>query len=320
MLALLSLWLVGGVHLDAWAHHQFAVETFFTPWHGVLYAGFFAVAASLVANIIYNIYQGKAWREALPAGYRLSLLGVLLFLLGGLGDMLWHLLFGIEVDVEALLSPTHLLLGVGGALIVSGPARAAWRKGARGQEGWALLPALISLSLLLAVLGFFTAYANPFADAFVARTPPAGGEVRMAYQALGVAGILLHSALTVGVMLAAVRRWALPAGSLTLVVGLAALLAVSVHGDYQLLPAAILAGLFADLLNQVLRPGVERPAAWRLFAFGVPAMLYALYFVTLALTGGLWWTIHLWTGVIVLAGTSGWLLSYAFLPPGRPSS
>lgn len=40
VIALLSLWLVGCVHLDAWAHHQFAVETFFTPWHGVLYAGF----------------------------------------------------------------------------------------------------------------------------------------------------------------------------------------------------------------------------------------------------------------------------------------
>ncbi len=57
-------------------------------------------------------------------GYGLSLLGVSIFALGGVSDMIWHMLFGIEVNVDALLSPTHLLLAVGMALIVSGPLRA----------------------------------------------------------------------------------------------------------------------------------------------------------------------------------------------------
>jgi hypothetical protein len=35
------------------------------------------------------------------------------------------MLFGIKVDLEALLSPTHLLLAVGGALISTGPLRTA---------------------------------------------------------------------------------------------------------------------------------------------------------------------------------------------------
>lgn len=39
--------------------------------------------------------------------------------------MLWHSRFGIEAGIEALLSPTHLVLALGGMLMVSGPLRAA---------------------------------------------------------------------------------------------------------------------------------------------------------------------------------------------------
>src|SRR5437588_240720 len=39
-------WLIGGVYLDGWAHrHRANLETFFTPWHAVLYAGFLALFA-----------------------------------------------------------------------------------------------------------------------------------------------------------------------------------------------------------------------------------------------------------------------------------
>jgi len=44
----------------------------------------------------------------------LSLLGVAIFGLSGGVDFLWHSLFGFEVDTEALLSPTHLSLAIGG--------------------------------------------------------------------------------------------------------------------------------------------------------------------------------------------------------------
>ncbi len=47
MVALCS-WLMGGLYLDGWAHnHVPELETFFTPWHAVLYSGFFAVAGFL---------------------------------------------------------------------------------------------------------------------------------------------------------------------------------------------------------------------------------------------------------------------------------
>jgi hypothetical protein len=41
----LSTWLLFGIFLDGWAHNtRPTLETFFTPWHAVFYAGFLALA------------------------------------------------------------------------------------------------------------------------------------------------------------------------------------------------------------------------------------------------------------------------------------
>jgi len=109
MVIALSSWFVGGLFLDGWAHTHGKVDTsFFTPWHGVLYSGHLATL----------LYLGWQWsrQRTLPAGYGLSLAGALLFVVGGVGDFIWHELFGIERSIEALLSPTHLLLALGLAL------------------------------------------------------------------------------------------------------------------------------------------------------------------------------------------------------------
>jgi len=43
-------------------------------------------------------------------------------------------------------------------------------------------------------------------------------------------------------------------------------------------------------------------------AFLVPAVVFALYFATLMMTGGIGWSIHLWLGAIVIAGIIGLFL------------
>ena len=58
---------------------------------------------------------------AIPIGYGTSVAGVVVFMAGAIGDMFWHIIFGIEVSIDALLSPTHLLLLIGALLILSGP-------------------------------------------------------------------------------------------------------------------------------------------------------------------------------------------------------
>src|SRR5262245_15255747 len=148
LIAGLSAWFLGGIYLDGWAHtHVPALETFFTPWHAVLYSGFAAVAFALAVTQARNMRHGAPWRQALPAGYGLSLVGAGIFLIGGMLDLLWHLLFGIERSIEALLSPTHLILATGGILMVSGPLRAVARRAAPGaQLTWhAGAPALLAL-------------------------------------------------------------------------------------------------------------------------------------------------------------------------------
>jgi hypothetical protein len=97
--------------------------------------------------------------------------------------------------------------------------------------------------------------------------------------------------------------------------GLNALMVAAARDQVSLVPGAIAAGLVADGLLRVLRPSPVRAAAFRAFAFAVPAVYFTLYFAGLALTRGVWWSLPLWSGAIVLAGTVGWLASWLVAPP-----
>lgn len=165
-------WIVLGMYVDGWAHNHLPseLETFFTPWHALLYSGLIAFGAFLIAKLFKNCAKGYPWRWALPVGYGLSLLGVAVFFVAGLCDLVWHELLGIEVGVEALLSPPHLGLALGGVLMVTGPLRAVWR---RSQPPacrlGAYLPMLLSLTFLLSFLTFFTQFAHPLTVTWVTK-------------------------------------------------------------------------------------------------------------------------------------------------------
>jgi hypothetical protein len=54
----------------------------------------------------------------------------------------------------------------------------------------------------------------------------------------------------------------------------------------------------------------------RVFAVVTPVLFSLLYFLTLIVAGGgIWWSVHLWTGSIVLAGIAGLLVSVLLAPP-----
>lgn len=317
LMVTLSAWFLGGLYADGWAHHQHLVDSFFTPWHGILYSGYFVAGFALLLTLLRNRWRGASWQQALPAGYGLALAGFVLFIIGGVFDLLWHTLFGIEADVEALLSPSHLLLAFAMLLMVTGPLRAAWnRTDPAVSQGWLrLLPMLLALSYTLLLFGFFTEFAHPFAMPLA--QVRGVGETDIS---LGAASVLLQTALLMGVVLVAVRHWTLPAGSLTLLLTLNTFLAVLAHGEYRFIPAAIGAGLVGDLFLQYLHAAPAHTRRLRLFAFAVPVILYLLYFLTVQFSGGIAWSIHLWLGVTLMAGVVGLLLSYLIVPPalGRP--
>ena len=117
-----------------------------------------------------------------------------------------------------------------------------------------------------------------------------------------------------------VRRWGwrLPRGSLTLVFTLNAGLMGCMRDQQGLIPVAVLAGLAADGLLRRLKPSVSRVRALRLFAAGVPLLWYGVYVLALHFTHGIWWTVHVWAGGIVIAALVGWLVSSLVVPPPGP--
>ena len=343
IMILASVWWLGGVFIDGWAHSNLAqLETFFTPWHAVLYSGYLAVAITLIVKTIQNLSRsaasnsadgkalplgtlitsslpGRRWMQAIPRGYELSLLGLGIFAISGAADMSWHLAFGIERGTEALLSPTHLGLGLGLGMALSGPLRAAWRRSGSGSSWQQLGPAIVSLTFTFSLLTFFTAYAQPLVSPR-AITHVSGGPTR------GITDILLETGLSMSFVFLALRRWRLPIGTFTFFFTLNSVLmaAFNTTSVPRLLLTPLLAGIAADLLYRWLRPSEEQPLNVRLFAFIVPGIFYLLYFINLEIAGPfiygdrITWSIPFWAGAPVIAGIAGFLLSYVMIPPARP--
>jgi hypothetical protein len=311
----LGAWLLCGICADGWAHNHIHVESFFTPWHAVLYTGYLANAAFYIAAVIRAHRKGRPWRETVPSGYGLAMLGILIFGLSGIGDMTWHLIFGIEVSVSAAFSPPHLGLMIGIGLIVSGPFVAAWKRSTPPARWSEWLPLLLSLALTLSLMTFVTQYASPLVVLSASIKP-----LRFHDQALGAISILLHAALLMGWILIAIRRWALPRGSLALVLIFNVVTMSFMRDCFFLIPAIALAGVGADVLMWKLDVAPSHRRQFHLFAFVVPVLYYLLYFAAVGIAQGISWPLPLWTGSVFMAGIVSVLLSYLILPPPYPKA
>jgi hypothetical protein len=310
-----SVFFTGGLFLDGWAHNHIlnAIESFFTPWHAVFYAGYFGLVAVLGVRLVLGLRRGFSWRKALPPGYDLSLIGAAIFFVGGFGDLVWHTLFGVEASVEALLSPTHLVLAVGGTLLGTGPLRAAWRR--RGAiSPWT---GLLSATTTFSAFTFMTQFAHP------THTPWAAWSIAsrefptsmFLLQCAGISGLMLQAVFFSALGLFLVRRWRMPFGAFTVILGLNALAMSFMQDEFRQIPAFLAAGLAADLLYRSGQPSDERRGALRTFAFALPALIATFQFLSIFLTDQVWWSIHLWAGSIALSGLVGLLLSYVAAPP-----
>jgi hypothetical protein len=318
ILAVLVYCFVGGLFVDGWAHAHGRVDnTFFTPWHAILYSGYFACAICLIGVTLVNHSRGYSWQKSIPQGYALSLFGAPLFITAGAGDLVWHTLFGFEVGIEPLLSPSHLLLAFSASLMITGPLRSTWLRATPNiNQNWStLLPALLSLSAFLAVLTFFTEFVHPTVYTSLVTNEFADGA-----KARGVGAILLQTILLMGTLMIVMRRWRMPLGSFTLLITLNVAFMTVLTDSYILIPAAFVTGILADILFWRLRPSSENVGALRIFAFVVPVVYYLLYFAALGLTEGISWSIHLWLGSTVMAGVASMLLSYLLVAPKGPMS
>jgi hypothetical protein len=307
-------WLLSGGFLDAWAHNHIpALETFFTPWHAVLYSGFLVVAVVMVGTVAINHARGYSWSESVPVGYELSLLAVPAFALGGVGDMFWHILFGIEKNTDAILSPTHLLLMICFGMLMAGPFRALWRRthSSRALEKPDQLLAPIALAFILLIFSLVTQSFHPYLSLAPTNTYATQSNEQM----LAVAGFILQTIILMSIILLALKRWQLAFGSFTVLFTLNAIPLSFMQDHYIVIPIAVVAGLLVDILYRYLRPSRARVGELRLFAAAVPTILYLVYFLALLLTSTIVWSIHLALGSVVVSGITGWLLSYLLVPP-----
>lgn len=320
----LATWVIVGIFVDVNAHNHGRVDdTFFTPWHFLLYSGVLANGVMLGIAQLRHVGQGYAFARSLPKGYWLSFVGVLIFALGGGLDFAWHSAFGFEANLEALLSPAHLILATGATLFLTGPLRALWGR-AEVKTGWrALFPAITSATITLSLLTLFTEFANVMTqpDVFIAAERPLR-EV-YAWDVTAITSVLIPAFLLSGALLLLIRRWVLPAGAVTFVLVVNAVMMFYLRMGYTgehwpIVTAALIAGVIGDVILLRLKPSTRQVGALRLFAFAVPFSYFLTYFVILIATAGLWWTIHMWLGAAFMAGVIGLGMSYLLAPPSVP--
>lgn len=305
--AALGGWLVLALFSDGWAHTNVPeLEGFFTPWHAALYSGLAANAAWI--GWLARAGRPGPWSAVLPFGYIWGAVGVLVFAAGGLADMAWHLALGVEVGVDALLSPPHLVLLIGGMLVLTSPLRSRWNTGDTGSP-----VALVSLAWSSALVAFFLLYVSELAAAgptIPYRRLPEGapGHVEAELPALaGLGAFLVTTMVLVLPLLLVWQRGRAPRGAVSAVVVTVAWLSATV----QDLEGAVVAGavgatlgaVVADVLVQALDRRVWDHAQLRLAALAAvtAASVWSLHVAALALTAGLRWPAELWSGVVVLS-------------------
>lgn len=333
---LLGSWLLVGLYQDSWAHaNQNALDSVLTPWHGVFYCSFGALAVWIAWHLRYHHDQGHIALAAIPDGYAGGLLGLGIFAVGAVGDQIWHAVFGIERDLKAFLSPTHLMLVIGMLLVVSSPLRSGWSDETSPDEPSfrRLLPAFWSLTLTSMLTMLIYQYLSTFpsdmvvinnkafAEHFPGSAPgPLLGVFAARFQVLGLASIVLTTFMMVIPMLLAMRRWRLPFGCVTVfyTAMVSTVLASYQYNRGWTLLGAVIAGVLTDLLIVRLRPSRYHVWAFRTFAALAPVVLWSCYFAVMAIAYHVGWPAELSTGVVVLTSVTTLGISYLMAPSPIP--
>lgn len=311
-----GLWTFGAF-IDGWAHNNIisSIESFFTPWHVVFYAGIILTGILLVVYLYINYRNGYPWKYALPKEYFFGLVGVIITIIGGIGDLGWHAIFGIEDGTEALLSPTHLLLAIGGAMAVAAPLHAVWYR--HKSELIHSLPTIISAAYFFSIITFMLQFLYPFNLPWMAESLVVANPVQLEYSIMfGIANILVYTVVVVGIILSTVKHWIFPFGSFTAILGVNTLLMVSMSGyHFEFVVSSIIAGLIIDALYRYfIKENQHRMPHIHLFAFLVPLVIFSAYMAAIFITDNIIWTVHMWTGAIFIAGIVGYLMSYLVIP------
>ena len=289
LVGIVGLWLAAGFLLDSWAHLHIAIETFFTPYHAAFYSAMVAGLLILAFFARRNSKLGYTGANVLPAAYQTALWGIPIFFAGGVGDLIWHTFFGIEDRVEAVTSPTHLIIGLGVLLTVGAPIRSALQQRGTLLTLRSQLPLIFALATWLEFIHLGTAYAfDPGAARMYA--PPDGVAYGPDYftnttfvlfkTGSGIAIVMLQSIVLMGAVVWTVARFALRPGALTILFVLGnGMIAAALTNDTPILATylamSVVAGAAGDFIIARLHPARSRPVAFGIFGALVPGIYYS---------------------------------------------
>lgn len=307
-----AVWLTAGLFLDGYAHDSLLTgsESFFTPWHAVLYLGLAATTWAIGRMLVSRYRVGMRFHDALPVGYRLSALGIAIFALGGVGDALWHTRYGIEQGTEALYSPTHLMLLAGLVLIVTGPARAVFHRVLPIDLGWRdLAPLHVSVTLSVAIVAFFSPWGFYQTGWYLVAYNPETGMGEDALTA-ALASELITTIIMIVASLVILRRHRPPIGAMALLFGAATTaFALAFGGSGAGLAAAVAGGLCMDFVLHGHTGPISTASMHQtrvaIACFFSPVVMWGTYHLLLASDGRFAWAAPFAAGTPLLCGLTG---------------
>ena len=320
VVVILSTFFVLGAYIVAYAYVQVPEKIlvdYARAGQTLVTASWSLLTLYLFAGFAVGLRSGRVWNRALPDGLTGSFAAALIFGAAWIVDAaFWSQAFGTgNVGLESLYTPPHLVEIAASAIMVSGPLRAATRRG----ETVASPITLTSAALLLSVLTFATQFAHPLIDPWPAR----GYEFINAApvwlgENIGMAALLAQSAILAGTGLLLNSAFKPRPGSLTFVFTLNGIFVLITKGRLYLLPVPVLTGLAADawIAWSARRPG--RPSASLTAVIGGT---YAfVYMAELSLVPpGSEWGPSLWSGAIIAATGLSWLMG-RLLRAGLPAA
>lgn len=319
-MAIAGYWTIAGLYTDAAWHIRHDVDTFFTWAHAMLYSGL----ALLLALLVWRYVSARRFGP----GYGWSAIGAAVFLAGGIADMINHLFFGFEAGFDALLSPTHQIIGAGVLLILAGPIRSALHQEPRPSTLSGQLPLLIAAAAILELIHwgtqvFFRMDAARSLGIVVPHDLSADALTLSTlhfYQEGGsLVSVVLQSLIVMGLTLYLVRNFALRPGALTLLFILGNGLIAFTHAiSWQETAAVLTASLAAGMVGGLFLSGPPLTLStfrYEAFAFAVPSVYTAIQLLfTVAFMGGTWWDPIFAAGSIFYSGLFALLLSFVAFP------
>ncbi len=319
-----SAWFFGGLILDVNAHARDWNESFFTWWHLIFYTGFFATAAWIAWMFVRaHRAEGRTGMAAVPHGYGPAVVGVPLFLVSGIADLIWHQVLGVEASLAILFSPSHLGLAAGGILIVAAPWLSAWRREALAAEPEPIpvearmaAPAL-AIGYVLSSLVLFLAYLVPYTAS--PRIVAASLDGPLRFDALPVAGIVSTTVLVLALAVLATGRFTLPLGFFTIAFAYPSVMAGAYagfeYGGYVWV--FLLSGAWLDFLVWLVRPELRRRRDLLVLAGAWAIPVWAAFLIVTGSATGVWPAAEIGIGAPVVAAVVGGLFMLVVQPERR---